>query len=260
MAGSLQGKIIAVTGSTQGLGEEIARLSAERGAGGIVVTGRSSARGEAVAERLTTERCRTVFVQGELQQPTSCHEIIARIDEEFGRLDGLVNAAACTERGTLEDTSVDHWDKFMAVNLRAPFLLMQGAVRIMQRERQGGSIVNILSMSAHGGTPNLTPYSVSKGALATLTKNAAHSQRQHRIRVNALNIGWMATPAEHAVQTLEGQPANWLEAADEGSPFGRILRPRDVAGMVTYLLSDQSCMMTGALIDFDQHVLGIYNP
>ena len=260
MAGSLQGKIIAVTGSTQGLGEEIARLAAECGAGGIVVTGRSSARGEAVAERLTTEGCRTVFVQGELQQTTSCHEIIARIDEEFGRLDGLVNAAACTERGTLEDTSVDHWDKFMAVNLRAPFLLMQGAVRIMQRERQGGSIVNILSMSAHGGTPNLTPYSVSKGALATLTKNAAHSQRQHRIRVNALNIGWMATPAEHAVQTLEGQPANWLEAADEGSPFGRILRPRDVAGMVTYLLSDQSCMMTGALIDFDQHVLGIYNP
>ncbi len=260
MAGSLQGKIIAVTGSTQGLGEEIARLAAERGASGIVIAGRSGARGDAVAARLATDRCRVEFVQGELQKPTTCQEIIARADKEFGRLDGLVNAAACTERGTLEDTSVDHWDKFMAVNLRAPFLLMQGAVKVMQREKLGGSIVNILSMSAHGGTPNLTPYSVSKGALATLTKNAAHSQKQHRIRVNALNIGWMATPAEHAVQTLEGQPENWLEAADRGSPFGRILRPRDVAGMVAYLLSDESCVMTGALIDFDQHVLGIYNP
>lgn len=259
-AGSLQGKVVAVTGSTQGLGEEIVRLAVDRGTAGVVITGRSRERGEAVAARHATERCRTAFVPGELEDPATCRRIIARADEEFGRLDGLVNAAACTERGTLEGTSVDHWDKFMAVNLRAPFLLIQGAVKIMQREKRGGSIVNVLSMSAHGGTPNLTPYSVSKGALATLTKNAAHSQKQHRIRVNALNIGWMATPAEHAVQTLEDQPEDWLETADQGSPFGRILRPRDVAGMAAYLLSDESCMMTGALIDFDQHVLGIYNP
>lgn len=256
----MQGKVIAVTGSTQGLGEEIAHLAAQRGAQGIVITGRSAERGKTVAAKLASADCQTVFVRGELQDPRTCHEIVAAADREFGRLDGLVNAAACTERGTLEDTSVEHWDKLMAVNLRAPFLLMQGAARIMQRERNGGSIVNILSMSMHGGTPNLTPYSVSKGALATLTKNAAHSQRRHRIRVNALNIGWMATPAEHTVQLQEGQPENWLDAADRASPFRRILRPRDVAGMVAYLLSDESCMMTGALVDFDQHVLGIYNP
>ena len=171
-----------------------------------------------------------------------------------------MNAAACTERGTLEDTTVEHWDKLMAINLRGPFLLMQDAVKVMQREGRGGSIVNILSMSAHGGTPNLTPYSVSKGALATLTRNAAHSQRKHRIRVNALNIGWMATPAEHAVQLKEGQPEDWLEAADKSTPFGRILRPSDVASMTIYLLSDLAAMMTGALIDFDQHVMGIYDP
>ena len=260
MLRSLQGKIIAVTGSTQGLGEEIARLAVKRGACGVVVTGRSQERGEAVASSCRTSGCDTVFVQAALEDPSACREIVTAADEVFGRLDGLVNAAACTERGTLEETSVDHWDRIMAVNLRAPFLLMQDAVRLMQREGRGGSIVNILSMSAHGGTPNLTPYSVSKGALATLTKNAAHSQRQHRIRVNALNIGWMATPAEHAVQRLEGQPANWIEAADAGAAFGRILRPRDVAGMAAYLLSDEARMMTGALIDFDQNVLGIYNP
>ncbi len=210
--------------------------------------------------RLASGQCRAVFIQGELEDPETCRRIVERADAEFGQLDGLVNAAACTDRGTLEETSAEHWDKFMAVNLRAPFLLMQGMVRIMQREGRGGSIVNILSMSAHGGTPNLTPYSVSKGALAALTKNAANSQRRHRIRVNALNIGWMATPAEHAVQRLEGQPEDWLAAADRGAPFGRILRPRDVAGAVAYLLSDESRMMTGALIDFDQHVLGIYDP
>lgn len=260
MSRSLSGKTIVVTGSTQGLGEEIARLVVQRGAAGIIITGRSADRGRAVAASLSDGQCRAAFVAGPLEDPDTCHRIIARAAGEFGGIDGLVNAAACTERGTLEDTSVEHWDKFMAINLRAPFLLMQGAVRMMQRAKQGGSIVNILSMSAHGGTPNLTPYSVSKGALATLTTNAAHSQRHHRIRVNALNIGWMATPNEHIVQTREGQPEDWLEAADKGSPFGRILRPRDVAGITAYLLSDESSMMTGAQIDFDQHVLGIYKP
>ena len=201
-----------------------------------------------------------IFVRAELASAAACQEIIQRADAAFGRLDGLVNAAACTERGTLEDTTAEHWDKIMAINLRAPFLLIQGAVRIMQREGTGGSIVNIQSMSAHGGTPNLTAYSVSKGGLGVLTRNAANSQRARQIRVNALNIGWMATPAEHAVQRLEGQPEDWLQAADKGAPFGRILRPRDVAGMAAYLLSDEASMMTGALVDFDQHVMGIYNP
>lgn len=260
MPDSLQGKVILITGSTQGLGEEIARLAVERGAAGIVLTGRSAERGQALAARLGSVQCRVIFVQAELASTAACQEIIERTDQEFGRVDGLVNAAACTERGTLEDTSAEHWDKIMAINLRAPFLLIQGSVRIMQREGKGGSIVNIQSMSAHGGTPNLTPYSVSKGGLGVLTRNAAHSQRAHKIRVNALNIGWMATPAEHAVQRLEGQPEDWLQAADKGAPLGRILRPRDVAGMAAYLLSDEACMMTGALVDFDQHVMGIYDP
>lgn len=260
MSSPLAGKVLVITGSTQGLGAEIARLAAGRGAEGLIICGRSQERGEAVAAARRGEGCRTVFVQADLEDPASCDRIIAEADRLFGRVDGLVNAAACTERGALEDTSVEQWDKVMAINLRAPFLLMQAGVKVMQRTGSGGSIVNILSMSAHGGAAKLTPYSVSKGGLAVLTKNAAHSQRPHRIRVNALNIGWMASDGEHAVQLREGQPEDWLERADAGAPFGRILRPRDVAGMTAYLLSDEACMMTGSVIDFDQHVLGIYDP
>ena len=260
MTTGFEGKVIVATGSTQGLGEAVLRLVAERGASGAVVSGRSRQRGERVAASLAAVGCRAVFVPVELEDAASCRGLIAAADREFGRIDGLVNAAANNERGTLEDTSVELWDKIMAVNLRAPFLLMQETVKVMQREGRGGSIVNIQSMSGHGGTPNLTPYSVSKAGLAVLTKNAAHSQRERRIRVNALNIGWMATPAEHAVQLKEGRPENWLEQADARMPFGRILRPRDVAGMTAYLLSGESEMMTGAVIDFDQHVLGMYNP
>ena len=137
---------------------------------------------------------------------------------------------------------------------------MQESVRLMKRAGKGGSIVNILSVSAHGGQAKLTPYSVSKGALATLTKNAGHSLMPDRIRVNGINVGWMATPNEHVVQKSEGQPDNWLEIAEANMPYGRILRPNDIAGLVTYLLSDAAEMMNGALIDYDQHVMGIFDP
>ena len=256
----LDGKVIIVTGSTQGLGEEIARQSADLGAAGIVISGRNADRGAAVARSLSSNACQSIFVEAELADIEACRDIVHRCDEEFGRADGLVNAAACTERGTLEDTSPEHWDKIMAINVRAPFLLMQESVRLMKRAGKGGSIVNILSVSAHGGQAKLTPYSVSKGALATLTKNAGHSLMPDRIRVNGINVGWMATPNEHVVQKSEGQPDNWLEIAEANMPYGRILRPNDIAGLVTYLLSDAAEMMNGALIDYDQHVMGIFDP
>ena len=135
-----------------------------------------------------------------------------------------------------------------------------GSIKLMKRVGKGGSVVNILSVSAYGGTPNLTPYSVSKGALSTLTKNAAHSLRADHIRVNGINVGWMYTPNEHVVQKNEGQPDNWLEIAEAAAPYGRILRPSDIAGLVTYLLSDAAQMMNGALIDYDQNVIGPNGP
>jgi NAD(P)-dependent dehydrogenase (short-subunit alcohol dehydrogenase family) len=256
----LDQKVILISGGTQGLGETIARRAAELGASGLLLSGRNRERGEAVAIDLSQVDCRTVFVQADLADPDACRKIVARCDEEFGRIDGLVNSAADTSRGNWEDTSVDLWDRMLAVNTRAPFVLMQESIRIMRREKISGSIVNVLSMSAHGGQPFLVAYSVSKGALATLTKNAANAFVHDRIRVNGLNIGWMATAGEHAIQKLDGNPSDWLEKADARMPYGRILRPEDVAGIAVYLLSDESAMMNGALVDFDQHVMGIYNP
>ena len=93
-------------------------------------------------------------------------------------------------------TDVDLWDSMQAVNVRAPFFLLQGAARIMRREGVAGSIVNVGSVSGHGGQPFILAYSVSKGTLATLTKNAAYSLMRHNIRVNQVNPGWMDTAAE----------------------------------------------------------------
>jgi NAD(P)-dependent dehydrogenase (short-subunit alcohol dehydrogenase family) len=252
----LDGRVVVVTGGTQGLGAAIAARAAELGAAGVVISGRDAERGAAVCERLAAE---ALFVAAELADPDACRGVIAACDARFGRLDGLVNAAGLSSRGTLDDTSVELWDRLFAVNVRAPFVLMQAAARVMRRVGQGGSIVNVITMASHGGEPALTGYSASKGALATLTRNAGYQLQPDRIRVNGLNIGWTATEGEHAVQTAEGSAADWLEAADASRPFGRLLRPdADIAPMVTYLLSDAAAMVTGSVIDFDQTVHGPY--
>jgi NAD(P)-dependent dehydrogenase (short-subunit alcohol dehydrogenase family) len=137
---------------------------------------------------------------------------------------------------------------------------MQDAVRVMLRERIEGAIVNILSMSSHGGQSFLTAYSASKMALGALTKNVAFALLPNRVRVNALNIGWMDTPGEHAIQKrAHDAPADWIRDAEAGRPFGRLLKPDEVARAAAFLLSAESGLMTGSLVDFDQSVHGCWD-
>jgi len=255
----LDGRIAVVTGGTQGLGEAIATDFAQRGARGIVICGRSSDKGRAVAERLATHGCKAEFVKADLSAIEDCAKVVAAADRAFGRVDVLVNAAAITDRGTIFDTSPQLFDTMFAVNVRAPFFLMQDALKIMRRESIRGSVVNILSMSAHGGQSFITAYCASKGALATLTKNVAFGVMRHGIRVNGLCIGWMDTPGEDRIMRLyHGAQDGWKEEAEAQLPTGRLLKVDEVARAVAFLASDQSGLMTGSIIDFDQSVVGCY--
>jgi NAD(P)-dependent dehydrogenase (short-subunit alcohol dehydrogenase family) len=254
----LDGKIVVVTGATQGLGERIARDAAAQGAAGVTITGRNAKRGEAVASDISkTAPC--LFVPAELGDEAQVRAVMAKTEAKFGRIDGLVNSGALTDRGTIENTSVELWDRLFAVNVRAPFILTQEFVRRAKARGGGGSIVNVITRSAHGGQPFLTAYSSSKGALATLTKNVANAVRFDKIRVNGMNIGWMETPGEHAIQARDGNPPDWLAKAAPHQPFGRILSTDDVSTLAVFLLSDASEMMTGSVIDFDQNPMGGYD-
>ncbi len=257
----LAGKVAVVTGGTQGLGEAVARLLAARGAEGIVVSGRDAARGERVRAELEQAGAKAMFVAAELAELEQVRAIVRRCDETFGRVDCLVNAAALTDRGSILGTTPELFDRMFAVNVRAPFFLIQDAARLMRREGRGGTIVNILSTSAHGGQHFLSAYSASKGALGVLTRNVAYALMRDRIRVNGLNIGWMDTPGEHAIQgRAHAAPADWLERAGEGLPLGRLLDPGEVARAVAFLCSEESRPMSGSLVDFDQSVQGAGDP
>ncbi len=257
MAKQFSGKVAIVTGGTQGLGEAIARLFAERGAAGLVIVGRDKKRGKAVADQLTKAGAKTVFVAADLADLAAARKIVPAAEKAFGKVDVLVNAAAITDRGTILDTKPELFDAMFDVNVRAPFFLMQDAARLMIKKKIKGAMVNILSMSGHGGQPFIIAYCGSKGALATLTKNAAFSLMRNNIRINGLNIGWMDTPGEHRIQKLyHDAPDDWLKKAEQAAPFGRLLKPTEVARAVAYLASDELGLMTGSIIDFDQQVLG----
>lgn len=252
----LDGRVIVVTGGTQGVGEAVAVHAANSGAAGVVICGRQEDKGRAASTRIEQAGSAAEFVGADLSNVEDCRRVIRQCDERFGRVDGLVNAAADTNRASLDELTVDFWDHQFAVNVRAPFLLTQEAVRVMRREKIAGSIVNILSVAAYCGLEILPAYSATKGALSTFTKNTANSLRKHRIRVNGIKLGWTDTPAEHEVQRKQGSPDNWLETGEQQSPFGRLIKPDDVARLCMYLLSDESGILTGSNIDFAQRVIG----
>jgi NAD(P)-dependent dehydrogenase (short-subunit alcohol dehydrogenase family) len=251
------GKTAIVTGGTQGLGEAVARALVREGARGVTVVGRDRARGEQVAAELRAAGAEALFVRADLRDPGDCVAVVSAAVQRFDRVDGLVNAAGTTARGTLEETTPALFDEIMAVNVRAPLLLMQAVVRDMRRRGEGGAVLNVLSMSAHGGQPYLAAYSASKAALGALTKNVAHAHRFDRIRVNGLNLGWTDTPNEHVVQReVHGRPADWLDEVSGALPMGRLADPSEVADLVAFLLSDRCGVMTGSLIDYHQEVVG----
>ena len=256
-SGSFDGGIALVTGGSQGLGLAVAERLAAEGAAGLLLVGRDPVKGEAAAASLSTSECRAEFLSADLAFAEACEAAVAAVDETFGTCHALVNCAAITDRGSVWDTSPELWDAILAVNVKAPGLLSQGAARIMARDGVEGAIVLIGSIAGRGGPPKLLPYSTSKGALVAMTRNLAFSLMRHRIRVNLLCPGWMDTPNEDLVQrTFDGATDGWLERAEAQMPFGRLIKPQEIARTIVHLATPDSGMMTGAVVEWDQTVLG----
>ena len=256
--GQFAGKVAAITGGTQGLGEATARLLAARGAAGIAICGRNFEQGEQVARddqraRLP-DRVRPCRPRAPDRLPQLHRQRRAEL-RPARRADQLRRRAPTAAR--LETTTEEVWDRLFALNVKSQFFLIQRAVEVMRRHQIAGAIANIGTIVAYGGPPFLIGYSASKGALMTMTRGLANALKRDRIRINTLNIGWTNTPREHLVQTrVHGRPENWLEQVSQAQPFGRLIQPDEVARALAFLTSDESGLMTGAIIDFDQQMIG----
>ncbi|MGI9367135.1 MAG: oxidoreductase [Rhizobiaceae bacterium] len=257
MQADVEGKSILITGATQGIGRAIALECAASGAEQIVISGLDKHDGGEVAAVIQPFGCTTHVIVQDLSQPGSADLLFNKALKAMGRVDALVNAAGLTNRASALGASRDDWALLFQINAQEPFFLIQNFLRARIEANLPGQVVNILSMNAHLGSADLTIYAATKAALALITRNIAHHHRFDRIRLNGINVGWADTPGERHMQAnILGQGEDWIKDVEAAQPFGRLVKPDDVARLAVYLLSDASAPMTGSIIDQEQWVSG----
>lgn len=251
----LQDKVILVTGSTTGIGEAIARRVLAEG-GRVVIHGRDAERGQALAAECGD---RASFVNADLADPAAPPKIIEATLKAFGQLDGLVNNAASVARNDLHATDAAFFDKMMAINVRAPLLLVRAAYPHLKASQ--GCVLNIGSINAYSGEGHLLAYSISKGGLMTMSRNLADALCYEGIRVNHFNVGWVLTPNEYKQKIADGLPPDWPEHIDPVyAPSGRIMAPEKIAAAAVYWLSDESRPISGSVVELEQYPMIGRNP
>lgn len=251
----LANKVIIVTGGTSGIGQGIVERAVQEGAS-VLVHGIDRAQGEALVARLGA---RTALHLDDLADAGSPARIAEACRKAFGRIDGIVNNAALVARSTLATTTVAFFDRMMAINTRAPLFLIQAALPDLKQAR--GSVVNIGSINAYTGEATLLDYSLSKGALMTMSRNLANALSVEGVRCNHLNVGWVLTEREYHHQIELGQARDWHEKVPLAfAPSGGLLKPAQIAAAAVYWLGDESRPISGSVVELEQYPVIGRNP
>jgi 2-deoxy-D-gluconate 3-dehydrogenase len=239
---SLKGRVALITGGNGGLGRAIALAYREAGAQ-VVVTGRSAEKNEAMRQALDDP---AAVLSLDVYDEGAVERAIAGVQQRFGRFDILVNNAGQSRRGSVPDVSKADWEDILNVNLTGPFLCATHAARQMIASGHGGKIINISSMYAVYGPPNVASYAASKTGLLGLTRSLAVELSKHNIQVNAILPGWYLT---EMTGHLKSMPlADYIRRK---TPAGRWGNPQDLLGVAILLASGASDFMTGAAIPVD---------
>jgi NAD(P)-dependent dehydrogenase (short-subunit alcohol dehydrogenase family) len=244
----LKDKRILVTGSTTGIGKAIAVRCHEEGAK-VIVHGLEEDLAKATSEELGGAPIHLC----DLSDPATPAQLIDFTVAELGGLDGLVNNAGVVTRAQPAEMTLELWDWTFAINVRAPFLLIQAALPHLQASR--GRVVNIGSVNAHGGESYFAAYASSKGALQTLTRNLGDTlHREYGVVVNQINPGWVLTENESARKQEDGLAPDWFTKLPKlFAPSGRILKPEEIAAGAVYWLEESTGPVSGCVVELEQY-------
>jgi NAD(P)-dependent dehydrogenase (short-subunit alcohol dehydrogenase family) len=222
----------------------------------VIVHGRDEERGRALVAEFPGQATLAI---ADLSDSAAAPQLVDAALKAYGQLDGIVNNAAWVVRSELKNTDAALFDKVMAINVRAPMLLVQAAYPHLKKTR--GCVLNIGSINAYTGEGNLLAYSVSKGALMTLSRNLADYLCYDQIRVNHFNVGWVLTPNEYETKIKDGLPKNWPDEVEpQFAPSGRIMKPEEIAAASVYWLSDESRPISGSVVELEQYPIIGRNP
>jgi 3-oxoacyl-[acyl-carrier protein] reductase len=241
---NLAGKTALVTGASRGIGRASALALAQGGARVLIHYSRGAKEAAAVVAEVRNVGGRADAIAADLAAPNGAHELAKQVRNIGGdRLDILVANAGVSKAATLEDTTVEDFDNLFAVNVRAPFFLVQQLLPIL---REGSSIILLSSLAAHASVGTLPAYAATKGAIDTLVKHFASALGPRGIRVNAIAPGVVQTDMSNFTKTDAGRDYTLGMQA-----LKRLAQPDDIGGVVAFLASDAARWITGDTIRVD---------
>ncbi len=246
----LKDKVILITGSTTGIGAAIARNCISQGAK-VMVHGRSQERAKALAEELGENAS---YLLHDLLDISAAEQLVGDTVKQFGRLDGLVNNAADLTRNNIDDITDDAFNRMMTVNVKLPMFLIKAAANHFREQPSKGNVVNIGSLNAYCGETSLMLYSMTKGAMMTMTRNLGDALGPEGIRINQLNVGWTLTENEAKLKQTHGFPEDWESLIpEEYAPSGKLHQPENIAHHAVFWLSDLSAPTNGQVYEVEQY-------
>lgn len=253
----LKDKVVIVTGSCMGIGKAIALRCVAEGAS-VVIHGLEKIQGEAVLKQCGAGNA--VLHIGDLTVPGAVSRLIDTAIHAFGKLDAVVNNAAMVASSNIHTTDLVFFKSMLEINTLVPFALIKAALPYLREA--SGCVLNIGSVNAWSGEPDLLAYSVSKGALMTLTRNLGDTlHREEGVRVNQINVGWVLTEKEIERKKAHGLADNWYEGIPAMyAPAGRILLPEEIGAAAVYWLADESGPISGQVLELEQHPMIGRNP
>jgi NAD(P)-dependent dehydrogenase (short-subunit alcohol dehydrogenase family) len=244
----MTGKVVIVTGASSGIGRATALLFAKSGSN-VIAVGRNEKELNALREQVQGKKGSIKVHLADIRETTQVERLVNDTVQNFGQIDVLVNSAGIILNGSVENTTLDDWDKMFDINLRSVFFMMQKC--IPQLEKTKGNIVNVSSVAGARSFPNILAYCVSKAGIDQLTRCTALELAPKGIRVNAVNPGVVVTNLHKRGGMVDENYQNFLKHSKETHPIGRVGEAKEVADLIYFLASDKASWITGATYEID---------